>query len=185
MEPLVSLWGSFLLGLILMLIFFMQRLLIWRGTSGQPRGTPGVKSRTGDRPLGRVTTDPRILLQYMICTPCIALRNKTQKPQTVYHVQFWQPKWATKSEAIRRKPIPYPWHMFVLIQPLWVILPIHSSVCMAHFQSSVLEGTNNPDGGYLISVKTLIQILWQDTGQVHSRHKLTTGKFEEFILQLY
>lgn len=56
---------------------------------------------------------------------------------------------------------------------------------MAHFQSSVLEGTNNPDGGYLIPVKTLIQILWQDTGQVYSRHKLTTGKFEEFILQLY
>jgi len=52
----------------------------------------GVKSRTGDRPLGRVTTDPCILLQYMICTSCIALRNTTQRPQTVYHVQFWQPK---------------------------------------------------------------------------------------------
>lgn len=86
MELLVSLWGYFLLGTILMLIFFMRRLLIWGGRCGQPRRTPGVKSRTGDRPLGRVTIDPRILLQDMICTSGVALRNTTQKPQTVYRV---------------------------------------------------------------------------------------------------
>lgn len=77
--------------------------------------TRDVKSRTGGRPLGRVTTDPHILPYYMICTSYIALRNKTQKPQTlwliisysIYRVQFWQLKWATKSKPIRRKPIPH------------------------------------------------------------------------------
>lgn len=75
--------------------------------------------------------------------------------------------------------------MFVLIQPLLVFT--HRLQCLSAWLTVLVQFWKvltilTED---LISTTTVTQILSQDTGQVDFRHKLSTGEFNVFILQLY